>query len=934
MDDRPSISAPPPPGRGDTQQLERPVQDSCLEGPAPRFRSGPLNRGLLSVLVSLSVWAGPADCKPVVCTEPDELWSVTFEEKAVPGKWRVTFGRTGYFVVEKYEPTRVVYSAPSSDEKASTNGRERTECHWKALMDGGICYFSESYKESAFQLRTATKDVDASADATKQVLEFQSTLDHWRVLDERKGKSELCPRLRFVEQVSILPKGLEFRYQLTALEDLVAEHLGAYVQLPIERFAERPVRIYPDFARAVLPKPERHFLMVARGQTAVVAPETGWEMTLTAPKATEFHLNDQRGSKLNTYLVMADFLEKRRSPIPKGSQIEIGFSLHLGSRGDDGSVAESHVERGSPKCAPLPDDRETQGSWIGRYGAHTFVLCGIGAPLTWWVRGGRAYPNRVVPFAWYSGSTTDRARAWVASPETDCRVLTDPHDGVRKPAMFDDHGEVYPSGKRPGLYVDFDVPKGLYVLSLYLYDIDWLQHRSYLVSLRERDWGIGERPERTLNLERKKGPLLAAARARDLLHGVYKRFLVRGPLAVQVEIVTGESPNAILNGLFLDPVVSLYPLAARFSLSSDAEIRKSAGKLEPLLSEMHVKLGRAGADEIVTRLDKWSAALDAASTEAQNAESVEHDLYSAYLRLCRSALPAESPGVRNEAVSQYVKACFGGRPFPSSLEAMEGLFHLFLASGDGNAAAEIAEEFAALDVPAESRAGRAEECVKLCVEILDLSPWEPQHRRQVPCRYGAERRAGHLLIDGFSSFILDSGLPEADRADRLMRTAQRMIVSGLSDPCLRLLDRMNEAGLRWPDRHEYLELWIAATEREGRLDDTISGWKERLQAPDLSPEDRAKILDELAHHSRNNQDLEGAMKYWTRITRESPKNPIARRAYINLVHAYLSLRKPTEARIALESLADHFPEEVSQPLFKHLEKAIENVRRKAFESTE
>jgi len=79
------------------------------------------------------------------------------------------------------------------------------------------------------------------------------------------------------------------------------------------------------------------------------------------------------------------------------------------------------------------------------------------------------------------------------------------------------------------------VPAGLYVLSFYFFEIDWPQYRAY---------------DLTLSTE---GRQLARVPVTDFFNGVYKRFVVRGPLQLRAAISRRQSPQALVSGVFLDP---------------------------------------------------------------------------------------------------------------------------------------------------------------------------------------------------------------------------------------------------------------------------------------------------------------------------------------------------------------------------------------------
>ena len=94
---------------------------------------------------------------------------------------------------------------------------------------------------------------------------------------------------------------------------------------------------------------------------------------------------------------------------------------------------------------------------------------------------------------------------------------------------------------------------GLYYLSLYDFNKDGHDGEN-----RDRDYRLSVRTHPSGPLEDLSGfgqqPELAHGRVRDFWGGVYKRFLMRGPLTVSVEVGRNGSHNAILPAVMLDLV--------------------------------------------------------------------------------------------------------------------------------------------------------------------------------------------------------------------------------------------------------------------------------------------------------------------------------------------------------------------------------------------
>ena len=183
----------------------------------------------------------------------------------------------------------------------------------------------------------------------------------------------------------------------------------------------------------------------------------------------------------------------------------------------------------------LPPDRTTRGDWEPAYGRYFYILCGMRSPRS--IRGGTAYPY----YKLYTGSPKEVARAWVSGRRTkdDARVLHEPWSRRRTASVWDDHGEEYPIGKGPNLMIDLRLPKGKFRLSLYFFEIDWIQYRAHNI----RFW-----PERKVH----RGKPLLSTPINNFFNGTYKRFALFGPARLTIEITREKSPNATLSGLFLD----------------------------------------------------------------------------------------------------------------------------------------------------------------------------------------------------------------------------------------------------------------------------------------------------------------------------------------------------------------------------------------------
>jgi tetratricopeptide (TPR) repeat protein len=195
----------------------------------------------------------------------------------------------------------------------------------------------------------------------------------------------------------------------------------------------------------------------------------------------------------------------------------------------------------------LPDDTETRGDWIGTYGTHAYLLGGM--------RGRRAlHGGEPVDWSYATGDPEEKARGWQSSMPTrrNRSILLEPNGWKRTGACLDDHGEVRPLGEGPDLHLGLSVPDGPFLVSLYFFEVDWIQYRDYQIRV----------------LEAETDRELLQMHAADFLKGIYKRFAVYGPVELRIVIERGLSPNAQTSGIFVDrlsyPSTDTLPAAEEF----------------------------------------------------------------------------------------------------------------------------------------------------------------------------------------------------------------------------------------------------------------------------------------------------------------------------------------------------------------------------------
>lgn len=247
------------------------------------------------------------------------------------------------------------------------------------------------------------------------------------------------------------------------------------------------------------------------------------------------------------------------------------------------------------------EDWTTRGDWCGHYGQDHALLCAVNAPYSHtcystrypdWCKPGTAPAGEKIletDVRGYIGphkGEKDFLRAWChrASWPDNRNVLYCPEVGTRTEAEWDDHGEAYASTfDGPDIWIAADIPEGLHEVALYFYNPNGREsingYRDYLVEARtwkskypgyvnfliqgnrlrsqtKKEMSPGAWQK---NLEKRKedlfarqqAPVAARTRVRNFAgNGVYKRFLVQGPVTCSFTIKRNASFNTILNGVF------------------------------------------------------------------------------------------------------------------------------------------------------------------------------------------------------------------------------------------------------------------------------------------------------------------------------------------------------------------------------------------------
>ena len=248
------------------------------------------------------------------------------------------------------------------------------------------------------------------------------------------------------------------------------------------------------------------------------------------------------------------------------------------------SVPTSRMPNGA--VLSLEDDWRTEGEWTGRYGRFWIALCANWSPKddVWGAGWNVMYDARIGA----NHGPGDSLRYWIhwlATTQNRCLEMSPTylHSRVlkglttwgvdRRQSEWDDHGEVYPmSQDGPHIYCSLDIPAGLFYLSLYDVNKDGRaganRFRDFQISVRQHpgraslDQHFGNTTviRSFYDLEQfNQKPELARGRIVDFYEGVYKRFLVRGPTKLTIEVNRNHSYNTILPGVMLDLVDELPP---------------------------------------------------------------------------------------------------------------------------------------------------------------------------------------------------------------------------------------------------------------------------------------------------------------------------------------------------------------------------------------
>lgn len=130
----------------------------------------------------------------------------------------------------------------------------------------------------------------------------------------------------------------------------------------------------------------------------------------------------------------------------------------------------------------------------------------------------------------------------------------------RRETEIDDHGERYPqTWQGPGMYEELNIPAAWATLSLYFFNPN-----GHSTSARERDYALSAiaLPSSYHFVPPGRFNILSAAgthpsvrgRVANFCGGVWKRFLVRGPMKLAIHVGKNYSFNTLIQSAMLDPL--------------------------------------------------------------------------------------------------------------------------------------------------------------------------------------------------------------------------------------------------------------------------------------------------------------------------------------------------------------------------------------------
>ncbi len=305
-----------------------------------------------------------------------------------------------------------------------------------------------------------------------------------------------------------------------------------------------------DFVKDILPLPDGRVLLAHYG---------------SGLSQSSFRANTTKRAQPNTKYSNAASSSPRVTSSPSLNELNTLLAQL-------GSVPRSDIE---PAVVALSDDWATRGAWQGRYGRYWIDLCSMislqdggnylwGAgpqPITYFSRSGISN----TPHEWLRYSVSELYNDNANSLEIPqiylhSRVLrkyttwkVNRRQSENNDFSDNDVAAVKNYNRQDlNVYTTLDVPSGQFVLSVYTYNNDGdsglTRSRDYRISVRPHSPAQSIYDVSDFNRETE----LARGRVHDFRSGVWKRFLVRGPRQVTVEIARNYSTVTKFSAIALD----------------------------------------------------------------------------------------------------------------------------------------------------------------------------------------------------------------------------------------------------------------------------------------------------------------------------------------------------------------------------------------------
>ena len=364
----------------------------------------------------------------------------------------------------------------------------------------------------------------------------------------------------------------------------------------------------------------------------------------------------------------------------------------------------------------LGEQRADMGRWkYSHPGTRAHILCGMHSPAD--IVSAHGGPPRIsstlesLPLN-YSLSTTDPnegGRRWVSrvddpSPSS----LWNPLRHSLTSSNWDDAGEQRALGEGPDVVASLDVGEGVWQIAVYFANDHnfWEPNRKWTVYLKDSD-----------------GRFLAACDVEDHLCGVWKRFAVSGPLSLRLHVSRDLSLNALVTGIFVDPLVTVLPDPPRSETlgievpagSTVQQVEREFGNLLDLLRKSPMKY--AGK-----RLSLWQLACAAgriAERINQPGDAAPHGRARArasWIRWQCLRMLGLSADCERRAIEDWARARASSDGAAGARRAMVHLRNWSRARGELGRSELLEDARLAVFLPSETRTDQVEQLLRSALD--------------------------------------------------------------------------------------------------------------------------------------------------------------------------------------------------------------------------